>query len=139
MAITDKSVRVLYTSSGKNQMNIYQKFAVVAAGIALSFTTKIKQVQAATVTYNFTVNVTSGNLAGQTGSGSFSYDDSSLTGRGLETLSVDSLSFNFLNNLYTDNDDYFYPQGYPTLDLNNGSVVGLNSEGATKRAKMQTE
>jgi hypothetical protein len=72
------------------------------------------------------MKVTSGKLAGQTGIGSFTYNDSSLTGVGLETLQVDSLSFNFLSHLYTDNDDYFCPQGYPTLDFNNGRLVGLN-------------
>jgi hypothetical protein len=108
-------------------MKIYQKLAVATAGVTLSFAAiETKPAQAATVTDDFTVNVTSGALTGQTGSGSFSYDDSILTGSGSETALVQSLSFNFLDKTYTQNDDYFTDFGFPTLDLNNGSVVGLN-------------
>lgn len=107
-------------------MNICQKLTTVIAVSILLTAIEAKQVRADLVTDQFTVTVSSGSLAGQQGNGSFSYDNSLETGSGLETLQVDSLEFNFLGNVYSDTDDYFSAQGFPTLDLNNGNLVGLN-------------
>jgi len=55
---------------------ILQKLAVITAGAALSLAMmETRPAQAATITYDFTLNVTSGPLAGNQGLGSFSYDD----------------------------------------------------------------
>jgi len=111
----------------KNEVNINQKFVFAVVSVLLSFTgIEAKEAQAAIVTDYFTVDVGSGVLAGQIGSGSFSYDDSLLTNSGLETTSVQSLSFSFLGNIYTQDDDYFSNDGYPTVDTNNGNLVGLD-------------
>jgi hypothetical protein len=78
--------------------NIFQKFTVAAASVALSFTVvKSSPPRAATITYDFTTNLKSGyflTIASELGipdeqepvSGFFSYDDSTLTGTGVERL-----------------------------------------------------
>ncbi len=78
--------------------NVFQKFTVAAASVALIFTViKSSPARAATITYDFTTNLKSGYfsaLASELGtpddqepvSGFFSYDDSALTGIGVERL-----------------------------------------------------
>jgi hypothetical protein len=64
-------------------LNLYPKFSVAIATIALGATAiATSQAQSSIVTYDFTVNVTQGSLAGQSYSGTFSYDDSTLKGTG---------------------------------------------------------
>jgi len=57
--------------------------------------------QAAVQIYSFSGELDSGHFMGETFSGSFSYDDASLTGLADEWLAVSSLSMNFLGNAYT--------------------------------------
>lgn len=57
--------------------------ALYTAAIATS------QVQASSITYDFTVNVTKGALAGNSFNGTFSYDDSTLKGTGVEQLGIE--------------------------------------------------
>ncbi|GET40261.1 PEP-CTERM sorting domain-containing protein [Microseira wollei] len=58
--------------------SIYQKLALATAGTVLSLAVmETASVQAATITYDFTVNITDGPLLGNQYSGFFSYDDTS--------------------------------------------------------------
>ncbi len=78
--------------------NTFQKLTTTAASIALSFSVmKANSVQAAIITYDFTTDLVSGYLSAsalefnlpfnrQPINGFFSYNDSTLTGVGLEVL-----------------------------------------------------
>ena len=112
-------------------MNIYKRLAVATAGIVLSLATveatNLGSVQAAIVENNFTVDVTSGMLAGDKFDGNFSYDNSFLTGIGSESLGVPeglSINFNFLGKTYTAQDSI--SGGYtPQASFNGGNLQGL--------------
>lgn len=110
-------------------MSIHQKLAVATAAAALSYAViDAKPVQAATITYDFTVDVTSGPLTGNQSSGFFSYDDSILTGSGLETIGADdglSVSFNFLGKTYNETNDIDFPD-YPIVQFQDRKLLGLN-------------
>lgn len=110
-------------------MSSHQKWAVATAAAALSLVVmEAEKAQAATITYDFTVNVTSGSLTGTQPSGFFSYDDSTLTGVGLETVGVNeglAISFNFLGETYDETDDIEAPD-YPILQFQDSSLLGLN-------------
>ena len=114
-------------------MNIYQKLAIATTGTALTLVTvEANPVQAAIVTYNFDVDVATGSLAGTQGSGFFSYDDSTLTGNGLESLGVSdglSISFDFLGRTYTEADEAEEPddeEEFPFVNFRDGNLLGLN-------------
>jgi hypothetical protein len=100
----------------------------IAAFAAISVAAAEAQpTQAAIVRYNFTVNATSGNNPGQY-FGTLQYDDITLTGSGKETLGVENglrVTFNYLDNIYTELDDEFY-DFYPIVSFNNGGLLGLN-------------
>jgi hypothetical protein len=89
-------------------MGIYQKLAVATAGAALSLVvSEATPTQAATITYDFTVNVTGGSLSGNQYSGFFSYDDTSTSDasrRWLPYFNVTQFNFEFANQTYTQND-----------------------------------
>lgn len=110
-------------------MSSYQKLALATTAAILSFAVVgTKTAQAAIISYDFTVDVTSGSLNGSQPSGSFSYDDSTLTGSGLETLGVDkglSVSFNFLGKTYKEIDDIEFPE-YPLVQFQDRKLLGLN-------------
>ena len=65
-------------------------FALAAAAIAF-----VPAAQATPLTYNFTVDVTSGPLAGKTQNGSFSFDSSSVTPGSTNSTSGLLTAFNF--------------------------------------------
>lgn len=116
----------------EKQVKFAQKLAVAAAGTALSLAameaTSVHPALAATITYDFTLNVTSGSLAGIQGSGFFSYDDSTLTGIGLETLGDSeelSISFDFLGKAYNETDDTDFPD-FPLVQFQDSSLLGLS-------------
>lgn len=110
-------------------MSSYQKLAVTTAAAALSFAVmEAKPVQAATIIYDFAIDVTSGPLIGSQTSGFFSYDDSTLTGNGVETLGVNeglSVSFNFLNETYNETDDIGFSSS-PIVQFQDRNLLGLN-------------
>ncbi len=110
--------------------NIFTKLAVAtASAAALSFVAlEASPTQAATITYDFDVNVTSGPLDNNIYEGSFSYEDSTLKGIGLETVGVAeelSVSFEFLGGTYTEADDNNFSFNFPIVEFKNGSFVGL--------------
>lgn len=66
-------------------LNMFPKLSVALASTAVI---AASQAYASPITYDFTVNVTQGSLAGKSFSGNFSYDDSTLKGIGAEELGV---------------------------------------------------
>ena len=110
-------------------LNLYPKFSVAIATIALGATAiATSQAQASIVTYDFTVNVTQGSLAGQSYSGTFSYDDSTLKRTGVEKLGVEqglTVCMNYFGRNYTEASDRDYPR-FPTLVFENGKINELD-------------
>lgn len=113
-------------------MGIYQKLAVATAGAALSLVvSEATPTQAATITYDFTLTLTSGvgalqSSVGNQYSGFFSYDDSQIYfsdprfgGLGYTTLPTDfSLNFNNINYTETDLLPYMRGRGGTFLEFN---------------------
>lgn len=79
------------------------------------------------ITYDFKVQLSSGLLAGKTFEGFFSCNTCVLSGQGFETIRpVQGLkiSFNFLNNKYSESDDVRFPDS-PALQFKDGELLGL--------------
>ena len=104
------------------------KLSVAIASTLLSTVVSATQAYAAPVTYDFTITVTKGGLAGNTFNGSFSYDDAKLKGKGVEELGItDGLTtcINYLGRTYRETDDTSYPT-FPTLIFEDGKITQLN-------------
>ena len=89
---------------------------------------KMPAAEATPVTYDFTVVVTQGTLAGNTFSGSFTYDDADLKGVGKETIEVEDglkVNMNFLGEDYTETADIDYPK-FPQLIFEAGEIQRLD-------------
>jgi len=84
--------------------NIFQKLSFVVTTTVLSLSViNANPINAASITYDFEVNnIVGGFLVGETYSGFFEFDNSTLTGNNEESLSVSELSFNFLGVNYTE-------------------------------------
>src|SRR6476646_2183061 len=85
-------------------------------------------VQAIPVTYDFTVNVNKGSLAGQSYSGTFSYDNAKVKGTGIEEVGVAqglTVSMNYFRRTYRETDDSSYP-AFPKLIFENGKLKQLD-------------
>lgn len=87
------------------------------------------KVQAATVKYNFTIDL----LSGESFAGMFSFDDSTLTGRGQEDLLPIEEAGNVKVNLsifgenLTEEDDVDFAEGlFPAVNFSNGNLIGLD-------------
>ncbi|MBD2040008.1 PEP-CTERM sorting domain-containing protein [Microcoleus sp. FACHB-672] len=84
--------------------NLYQKLAIATAGTALSlFALEVTPAEAAIITYDFTVDITSGHLSGNQYNGFFSYDDTatSAAGEPLEPyFDVTEFNFDFANTAF---------------------------------------
>ena len=88
----------------------------------------VPPIQAMPVTYDFTVVVTEGSLAGNTFKGSFSYDDEVLSGVGTEEIGIaDGLTVNmtFFGQDYTETADRNYP-AFPKLIFEDGKIQRLD-------------
>ena len=104
------------------------KLSVAIATTLLSTVVTATQAYAVPVTYDFTITVTKGGLAGNTFNGSFSYDDAKLKGKGVEELGItDGLTtcLNYLGRTYRETDDTSYPT-FPTLIFEDGKITRLN-------------
>ena len=113
-------------------MTLRTATAIATAG--LSLLTLTHSLQAAPVTYHFTVEVTEGSLAGNTFEGEFTYEDSTLTGQGEEVLRVEdglSVSMTMLEQTITETDDVDYPD-YPQLLFTDGAVERLELWGESE-------
>jgi len=83
---------------------------------------------AALVTESFSVTAIFGPFAGATGTGSFSYDDMSITGIGDEIITAAdglTLDFTVFGQMFTEADDVDAPD-YPELSFFDGEVVSLD-------------
>ncbi|XHX77213.1 MAG: hypothetical protein RBJ76_22655 [Stenomitos frigidus ULC029] len=120
---------------------LFKPLTTIASIATLSAIAVIKPAQAFSVTYNFTVQMTSaayesqGLMNGATAYGSLTYDNASLTGSSSEHVSTSqgnlTLEFNFLNKLHTEQNDlnygsqvYFYD--YPIAFFADGTLLGLD-------------
>ncbi|UBF27428.1 hypothetical protein K9N68_05630 [Kovacikia minuta CCNUW1] len=105
-------------------------FASTAGIVALHLTVNTQPAQTFSLTYNFTVNITTGTYAGNSYTGAFSYDNSNLTGSGLEFVSPTQgnlgVLFNFLNRTYTQAQDRDAVSGFPRVYFRNGNLLGLS-------------
>ncbi|QKQ77700.1 hypothetical protein FBB35_06930 [Nostoc sp. TCL240-02] len=110
-------------------LKLLPKFTIGFATAALStgiITTSLAQ--SSTVSYDFTINVTKGSLAGKSFNGSFSYDNSTLKGIGVEELGITQglkTCFNYLGRNYSESDDRDYPT-FPKLVFDNGKIKQLD-------------
>ena len=94
-------------------MNNLKKFALVTASLGLSsILLEANPTQAAS--FNFSGVFDSGGLAGEQYQGSFSFDETQITGSGIpfsqEFVPVSDLSLSFLNTTFTDADDFNQPE-----------------------------
>lgn len=109
-------------------MSLAKNLVLTSVATAISVAAiSIKPTQAAVINYDFTVDVTSGDNPGQY-SGSFRYDDSTLTNTGFEKIGTErglAVVFNYLGNTYTEKDDIDYAN-FPIVSFNNGVLQGLN-------------
>ena len=104
------------------------KLSVAIATTILSTVVTATQSYAVPVTYDFTITVTKGGLAGNSFNGSFSYDDAKLKGKGVEELGIDeglTTCLNYLGRTYRETDDTSYPT-FPTLRFEDGKIAQLN-------------
>jgi len=104
------------------------KLSVAIATTLLSTVVTATQAYAVPVTYDFTITVTKGGLAGNTFNGSFSYDDAKLKGKGVEELGITeglTTCLNYLGRTYRETDDTSYPT-FPTLRFEDGKITQLN-------------
>ena len=110
-------------------LNLFSKRSFVIAIAALStavITTSLAH--ASSITYDFTVNVTQGSLAGKTFNGTFSYDDATLKGTGIEELGVAqglTACMNYFGRNYSETDDTSYP-AFPKLVFEDGKIKQLD-------------
>jgi hypothetical protein len=108
-------------------MKLAKNLAIAALAAISVAGVGAKPAKAALLTYNFTVNATSGSNPGEY-FGSFQYDGSALTSVGLETLGVENglaVTFNYLGTNYTEADDIDF-DSFPIVSFNNGQVLGLS-------------
>lgn len=110
-------------------LNFASTHSVTIASVILGIATIVTApVQASPVTYDFTVDVTQGALAGQSYSGTFSYDDEVLKGTGSETIGVNqglTVCMNYFGQNYTEVNDRDYPN-FPTIVFENGEIQYLD-------------
>ena len=100
----------------------------VVATVASTMMFNTLPIQALPVTYDFTVVVKEGSLAGNTFQGSISYDDEVIKGRGAEKISVVhglKTKINFFGQEYTEKEDQNYPQ-FPKLIFRDGEIYLLD-------------
>lgn len=104
-----------------------RSFALASAALTPAVITT-SLAHAATITYDFTVNVNQGALAGKTFNGTFSYDDATLKGTGVEELGVAeglTVCMNYLGRNYSETDDTSYP-AFPKLVFEDGKIKQLD-------------
>lgn len=104
-------------------INSWQRNAVITSGVVLSLAVEqVSPAQAAIVSYNLAGTIETGLLTGQTFSGTFSYDNSPLTGSGFEFLDVSQVNLNFLGSTFT----AVNADSNPTVEFLDGILLGLN-------------
>ena len=106
-----------------------QKHILAIATLAATIVTiDSSPAQALPVTYDFTVVVTQGSLAGNTFNGSFSYDDAQLSGVGAEEIGIAdglTVTMTFFEQDYAETADIDYP-AFPKLIFEAGEIQRLD-------------
>lgn len=100
----------------------------IMATVAFTMMFKTLPIQAKPVTYDFTIVVREGSLAGNTFQGSLTYDDEVITGRGAEKINVVhglKTNIDFLGQEYSEKEDRNYPE-FPKLTFRNGKIHFLD-------------
>ena len=108
-------------------LNLFSKGLFASAALSTAVITT-SLAHAAPITYDFTVNVTQGSLAGKSFNGTFSYDDATLKGTGVEELGVAqglTVCMNYLGRNYSETDDSSYP-AFPKLVFEDGKIKQLD-------------
>lgn len=106
---------------------LFPKLSIAIISVALSTAVAIRS-QASTISYDFTVNVTKGSLAGKSFNGTFSYDNSTLKNTGIEKLGIAQglrVCMNYFGRNYSEADDTSYPS-FPKLIFDNGKLKQLD-------------
>ncbi len=107
--------------------SIYQKLALATAGTVLSLAVmETPSVQAAIITYDFTVNISSGTLIGNQYSGFFSYDNTAPAPVLQPFFDVTEFNFKFANKTYTRSDLRLDCRVFPAclpLEFTTGEIV----------------
>lgn len=100
----------------------YLNLGVILFTLLLSST-----VSATIITEDLFGEVLVGSLAGETGTGTFSYDDELIAGIGFETLVTDefNLEFTIFSKTFTNVDDFAYPET-PELIFFDGLAIELD-------------
>ncbi len=105
-------------------------FATILGATALSSTLNAEPARAFSITYDFTVDITSGTYSGKSYTGSFKYDNANLTGSGLEFVSPTvgnlGIQFSFLNKSYTQQQDRDASLDFPRAYFQDGTLLGLS-------------
>ena len=109
------------------KFNVLSSLALATAVFGVT-AIEATSVSAATINYNFTVDVDGGSLAGQTFTGSFSFDDAGITGTGEETVDFTSFSFDFQGEEFDENDNIF-GEGVVLID---GSFAAIGFDAGTE-------
>jgi hypothetical protein len=101
-----------------------KKFASLAVAAAAAVALVSAPAQAATVNYNFSFTTVPGFAPASStpGTGSFSYDDSLVTGGSFEFVPVQNFVLNFLGNALTPAQG----NGSTAVSFANGSFLGIN-------------
>ncbi|MGD1901241.1 MAG: hypothetical protein ACFB9N_03270 [Geitlerinemataceae cyanobacterium] len=102
--------------------------ATALSSLALAAPTLVKPVQAEPVIYDFTVEVRTGSLAGNSFYGTFRYDDDAIAGTGRETIGVDdglTVKMRFYGLDFQAPDDVDFPD-YPRVNLVDGEIESLD-------------
>jgi hypothetical protein len=87
-------------------MNISLRFLIpYVSSLLVGLSGLLSPVDAAIISYDFTVDIDSGSLLGNSYTGFFSYDDASVTPTGFSSADLTNFAFDFLGSLYTLNDD----------------------------------
>ncbi|MEO1400138.1 MAG: hypothetical protein AAFV72_02675 [Cyanobacteria bacterium J06635_1] len=104
--------------------------AVASATLGVAI---VGNVPAQAIDFDFTVTAEDGSLAGEDFFGSFSFDDSGLTGIGTETFGIDDdleIEFTFDGVDFTAESDIFFPD-FPIVEFTDGVIAGLNFAGGS--------
>lgn len=103
--------------------NTLKQFALATSSLLLSLAI-IDARPAEAVSFDFNGEIDSGVLAGETFQGSFSYDESLVTGTGdtflQEYIPVSNLEFDFLGSTFTETN------GFPEVAFDSNNLTGLS-------------
>jgi hypothetical protein len=102
-----------------NHLTLITIAAISAGSIAI----QTNKTNAATIAYDIKVNNLDGSLSGNEFTGSFSFDEATLTRTGSELISIDDLDFEFQGTVFTENDEI---TSSAVVEFFEGDFLGLS-------------